>query len=91
MGDRERQSELTAAQVRADPALQAEVQLAINHANDVSKAESIRKWTILDGELSEAGHVTSTRNQRTVIATDFAANRALTQPVSVTQRARAKR
>ena len=68
-------SELSAAEVRADPALQAEVQLAINHANDaVSKAESIRKWTILDGELSEeAGHVTSTQKlKRTVIATDFA-------------------
>ncbi len=68
---------LTPAQVRADPDLLAALQVCVDHANAaVSKAESIRKWTILDRELSEeAGHVTSTQKlKRAVITSDFQAD-----------------
>jgi long-chain acyl-CoA synthetase len=43
----------TAAQLRDEPAVQAEVQRAIDHANAaVSKAESIRKFTILERDFT---------------------------------------
>src|SRR6185437_6647163 len=39
-----------------DPDVQAEVQRAVDHANEaVSKAESIRKFVILDTDFTEAG------------------------------------
>jgi long-chain acyl-CoA synthetase len=46
----------TVAEVAADPELHAEIQKAIDDANKaVSKAESIRKFTILDEDWTEAG------------------------------------
>lgn len=63
--------------MRADPDLLAALQVCVDHANAaVSKAESIRKWTILDRELSEeAGHVTSTQKlKRAVITSSFQAD-----------------
>ncbi|MGH8959774.1 MAG: AMP-dependent synthetase/ligase [Jatrophihabitantaceae bacterium] len=49
-------STTTVADVASDPALHAEIQNAINDANKaVSKAESIRKFTILDEDWTEAG------------------------------------
>lgn len=70
-------SDLASDQLRADPELLAELQTSIDHANDaVSKAESIRRWSVLDRELSEeAGHVTSTQKlKRASIAADFSAD-----------------
>ncbi len=46
----------TVAEVRDDPQLRAEIQSAIDDANKaVSQAESIRKFSILDTDWSEAG------------------------------------
>lgn len=56
-------------------AVRAEVQRAIDHANKfVSRAESIRKFTILPTEWTEAsGHLTPKMSiKRNVILTDFA-------------------
>ncbi len=56
-------------------AVRAEVQRAIDHANtSVSRAESIRKFTILDTEWTEAsGHLTPKMSiKRNVIMDDFA-------------------
>ncbi|MCW3494766.1 AMP-dependent synthetase/ligase [Microbacterium sp. SSM24] len=56
-------------------AVRAEVQRAIDHANkSVSRAESIRKFTILDSEWTEAsGHLTPKMSiKRNVIMDDFA-------------------
>ncbi|KRB37624.1 AMP-dependent synthetase/ligase [Microbacterium sp. Root180] len=56
-------------------AVRAEVQRAIDHANkSVSRAESIRKFTILDSEWTEAsGHLTPKMSiKRNVIMEDFA-------------------
>ncbi|SDQ19097.1 long-chain fatty acid--CoA ligase [Microbacterium sp. cf332] len=56
-------------------AVRAEVQRAIDEANrNVSRAESIRKFTILDTEWTEAsGHLTPKMSiKRNVILTDFA-------------------
>jgi long-chain acyl-CoA synthetase len=56
-------------------AVHAEVQRAIDHANkSVSRAESIRKFTILDSEWTEAsGHLTPKMSiKRNVIMDDFA-------------------
>ncbi|MGI8761150.1 MAG: AMP-dependent synthetase/ligase [Jatrophihabitantaceae bacterium] len=51
-----RPSSTTVADVAADEALRAEVQRAIDDANKaVSKAESIRKFTILDEDWTEDG------------------------------------
>ncbi|SFR79149.1 long-chain acyl-CoA synthetase [Agromyces sp. CF514] len=58
-----------------NPAVLAEVQRAIDVANDhVSRAESIRKFAILPGELTEAsGHLTPKLSiKRNVILQDFA-------------------
>ncbi|WP_127475486.1 AMP-dependent synthetase/ligase [Microbacterium sulfonylureivorans] len=59
-----------------NPAVRAEVQRAIDHANkSVSRAESIRKFTILDTEWTEAsGHLTPKMSiKRNIIMDDFAA------------------
>ena len=56
-------------------AVRAEVQKAIDHANTlVSRAESIRKFTILATEWTEAsGHLTPKMSiKRNVIMSDFA-------------------
>jgi long-chain acyl-CoA synthetase len=67
----------TAADLRDDPDLVAEVQAAVDDANlTVSRAESIRKFRILDRDLSEAGgQITpSLKVRRNVVAKDFAAD-----------------
>lgn len=67
--------DLTIAQAAENPAVQAEVQRAIDAANHhVSRAESIRKFLILTSELTEAsGHITPKLSiKRNVILKDFA-------------------
>ena len=71
--------ELSMSEALADPsargALRSEVQAAVDAANEkVSRAESIRKFTLLDTELSEeSGHLTpSMKLQRQKVIKDFA-------------------
>ena len=62
-------------QARTHPQVLAEVQRAIDSANErVSRAESIRKFAILDSELTEAsGHLTPKLSiKRHIIVQDFA-------------------
>jgi len=57
-------------ELRADPELRAALQHAVDNANAaVSKAESIRRWQVLDGDFTEAGgELTPTlKLKRTVI------------------------
>ncbi|GAA1966600.1 AMP-dependent synthetase/ligase [Agromyces allii] len=66
---------MTVEEAAVNPAVLAEVQRAIDTANDhVSRAESIRKFAILPGELTEAsGHLTPKLSiKRNVILQDFA-------------------
>ncbi len=66
----------TAADLARDPELIAEVQAAVDDANKaVSRAESIRKFTILPADFTEAsGHLTpSLKVKRNVVAKDYAA------------------
>ncbi|KAG4073375.1 hypothetical protein HA402_008531 [Bradysia odoriphaga] len=66
---------LSLADAAANPAVRAEVQRAVDAANTrVSRAESIRKFTILDSEWTEAsGHLTPKLSiKRNVIMSDFA-------------------
>jgi long-chain acyl-CoA synthetase len=63
------------AQLREDPELLAEIQRAIDDGNAaVSKAESVRKFRILDVQFTEAsGHLTpSLKLKRHVVMRDFA-------------------
>ncbi|MEW2087220.1 AMP-dependent synthetase/ligase [Streptomyces sp. NPDC005283] len=65
----------TAAELRDDPDLLAEVQQAVDDGNAaVSKAESVRKFRILSSQFTEeAGHITpSLKLKRNVVAKDFA-------------------
>ncbi|WHM39074.1 AMP-dependent synthetase/ligase [Streptomyces sp. BPTC-684] len=65
----------TAASLRQDAELLAEVQRAVDDGNAaVSKAESVRKFRILTSQLTEeAGHITpSLKLKRNVVAKDFA-------------------
>ncbi|MFF8292048.1 AMP-dependent synthetase/ligase [Streptomyces sp. NPDC016309] len=65
----------TAASLREDPELLAEVQRAVDDGNAaVSKAESVRKFRILTSQFTEeAGHITpSLKLKRNVVAKDFA-------------------
>lgn len=66
---------MTVAQAAQHPAVLAEIQSAIDAANStVSRAESIRKFHVLDADLTEAsGHLTPKLSiKRNVIVTDFA-------------------
>jgi len=57
-----------------DPAVRAELQRAVDHANEaVSKAESIRKFVVLDTDFTEAGgHLTAKLSlRRAVVLKDF--------------------
>jgi long-chain acyl-CoA synthetase len=66
---------LDAAVAADDPRVRSEVQAAVNHANQaVSKAESIRKFLILDTDFTEAGgHLTPKLSlKRAVILKEFA-------------------
>jgi long-chain acyl-CoA synthetase len=66
----------TVADLRDDPDLNAEVQAAVDDANKaVSRAESIRKFRILDGDFTqEQGHLSAKLGiKRAVLAKEFAA------------------
>jgi long-chain acyl-CoA synthetase len=66
----------TFADLRDDPDLRAEIQAAIDDANKaVSKAEAIKKFTILDEEFTEAGgQLTPTMKvRRNVVMAQYAA------------------
>ena len=66
---------MTLTEASVNPAVRAEIQRAIDHANQgVSRAESIRKFTLLDIELTEAsGHLTPKMSiKRNIILRDFA-------------------
>lgn len=82
-------SDMSLADAAKNPAVRAEVQRAIDGANArVSRAESIRKFTILDTEWSEAsGHLTPKMSiKRNVIMADFAGDvdELYSVPVSTT-------
>ncbi|MEV1055195.1 AMP-dependent synthetase/ligase [Streptomyces sp. NPDC049887] len=65
----------TAASLREDADLLAEVQRAVDEGNAaVSKAESVRKFRVLSSQFTEeAGHITpSLKLKRNVVAKDFA-------------------
>ena len=62
------------AAARTDERVLAEIQRAVDDANTaVSKAESIRKFAILDGDFTEeSGHLTpSLKLKRNVVMRDF--------------------
>lgn len=66
---------MTLAQASVNKAVLAEIQRAVDHANEgVSRAESIRKFTLLPIELTEnSGHLTPKMSiKRNVILQDFA-------------------
>lgn len=68
-------ADMSLAEAAKNPAVHAEVQRAIDRANkSVSRAESIRKFTILPVEWTEAsGHLTPKMSiKRNVILADFA-------------------
>ncbi|WP_203579217.1 AMP-dependent synthetase/ligase [Microbacterium hibisci] len=82
-------ADMPLAEAAAHDSVRAEVQRAIDHANkNVSRAESIRKFTILPTEWTEAsGHLTPKMSiKRNVILTDFAGDieEIYTVPVSTT-------
>jgi len=66
---------MTLAQASGNKSVLAEIQRAVDHANEgVSRAESIRKFTLLPIELTEeSGHLTPKMSiKRNVILQDFA-------------------
>ena len=66
---------MSVAQAAKSPLVLAAIQKAIDEANNlVSRAESIRKFVIIDAELTEAsGHLTpSLKLKRSVVLKDFA-------------------
>jgi len=68
-------AEATVADLRDDPDLNAEIQAAVDDANKaVSRAESIRKYRILDGDFTqEQGHLSAKLGiKRAVLAKEFA-------------------
>ncbi|NMR28267.1 AMP-binding protein [Crystallibacter degradans] len=68
---------ISVASAGSDPAVLAELQGAVDHANKlVSRAEQIRKFTVLQQELTEAsGHMTpSLKLKRTQVIEDFTAD-----------------
>ncbi|MER6001702.1 AMP-dependent synthetase/ligase [Nonomuraea angiospora] len=65
----------SATELRTDPAVLAQVQEAVDRANLlVSKAEQIKKFTILDRDITEdSGHLTPTlKVKRNLVMRDFA-------------------
>jgi long-chain acyl-CoA synthetase len=68
--------DMTVGQAREDADVIAAIDAAIENANaSVSRAESIRKYRILDGDLTvESGHLTpSLKIKRNIVMKDFAA------------------
>lgn len=66
---------LSLAQAAKEPKVLAEIQLAVDRVNrDFSRAESIRKFTVIGKELTEeSGHLTpSLKIKREVVLRDFA-------------------
>ncbi|MGN9839575.1 AMP-dependent synthetase/ligase [Nonomuraea sp. H19] len=63
------------SELRSDPKVRAEIQAAVDRANlSVSKAEQIKKFAILDADITEdSGHLTPTlKVKRGVVMRDFA-------------------
>jgi long-chain acyl-CoA synthetase len=72
-----RAADATPGDLAEDPGLLAEIQLAVDEANDaVSRAESIRRFKVLGTDFTEAsGQLTpSDKVRRNVVARDFAAD-----------------
>ncbi len=72
-----RPPEATVRDLADDPELLAEIQAAVDDTNQaVSRAESIRKFRILDGDFTEdSGHLTpSLKVRRNVVLKDFSAD-----------------
>jgi long-chain acyl-CoA synthetase len=70
-------ADATPADLAADPDLLAELQAAVDDANQaVSRAESIRKFVILPVDFTtDNGYITpSLKVKRSVVANDFAAD-----------------
>jgi len=70
-------ADATVADLRDDPDLNAEIQTAVDDANKaVSRAESIRKFRILDGDFTqEQGHLSAKLGiKRSVLAKEFASD-----------------
>jgi long-chain acyl-CoA synthetase len=70
-------ADATPSSLRDDPDLVAEVQAAVDDANKaVSRAESIRKFRILDGDFTqESGQLTVKMGiRRSVLAKDYASD-----------------
>jgi len=70
-------ADATAGSLRDDPDLVASVQAAVDDANQaVSRAESIRRFRILDGDFTvEGGQLSAKMSlRRSVVAKDFAAD-----------------
>jgi long-chain acyl-CoA synthetase len=68
-------ADATVADLRDDPDLNAEIQAAVDDANKaVSRAESIRRFRILDGDFTqEQGHLSAKLGiKRAVLAKEFA-------------------
>jgi long-chain acyl-CoA synthetase len=66
---------LTLAQAAKEPKVLAEIQIAVDRVNkDFSRAESIRKFSVIGKELTEeSGHLTpSLKIKREVVLRDFA-------------------
>jgi len=64
-------------ELSADPELRSELQAAVDDANKaVSRAESIRKFRLLDGDFTqEGGHLSAKLSlKRAVVASEFAAD-----------------
>ncbi|OWA05876.1 long-chain fatty acid--CoA ligase [Streptomyces sp. CS227] len=73
--DHGKPEESTAASLREDPELLAEIQRAVDDGNAaVSKAESVRKFRVLPSQFTEeSGHITpSLKLKRGVVLKDFA-------------------
>jgi long-chain acyl-CoA synthetase len=74
--DNGRPETATIAELRDDPALRAEIQAAVDEANKaVSQAEAIKKFVLLDSDLTEAdGQLTPTfKVRRGIIMEQYAA------------------
>jgi len=72
-----RPASATAADLKDDPELIAEIQTAVDDANKaVSRAESIRRFRVLASDFTEAsGHLTpSLKIRRSVVVKDFSAD-----------------
>ncbi|MEY3278484.1 MAG: hypothetical protein RLZZ426_970 [Actinomycetota bacterium] len=69
-----RSADSTIEQLRNDAEFVAEIQSAVDHANKaVSKAESIRKWVMIDADWTEAsGHLTpSMKLRRNIVEHEY--------------------